>query len=427
MSSSCGIIEGEKDESATSLRDRLLAKKNHLEQQLKEVLEELEALDNDDKMVGESVAEDLSKLSVEDLKSNIIRITRRLDYADPEANKKEKKNSSLLLVDDISLLENAVENLSKYDEIAFDCEGVDLSRNGALTLACFCGCGGVEEEEETVVYMIDVLKIGQAKIFPQTSTGINLKTILESHSHLKIMFDSRSDSDALYHQFGVRLANVLDLQVFDQGCRIARGESPPARSGSWVPYVKGMKAILKNYLSYEIQRELDLGGDAPHSADQNVWGKRPLNEISLKYASDDVLIIKHMLKIMKDRQIPDDLMHAVVFHSNKRVGEFRESPRVIVWDGSKAMKTFILEEHPIVPQTYRVPSRVEPKTSLSQVVKPATLVSDRKTYNDDDYYRDDDDDDDNYDYYTNERTGFREAKDYTACDSECGYCGKCDY
>ena len=29
-------------------------------------------------------------------------------------------------------------------------------------------------------------------------------------------------------------------------------------------------------------------------------------------------------------------------------------------------------------------------------------------------------------YYTN-AWGFREAKDFTACDSECGYCGTCDY
>ena len=29
-------------------------------------------------------------------------------------------------------------------------------------------------------------------------------------------------------------------------------------------------------------------------------------------------------------------------------------------------------------------------------------------------------------YYTN-AWGFREVKDFTACDSECGYCGRCDY
>ena len=40
------------------------------------------------------------------------------------------------------------------------------------------------------------------------------------------------------------------------------------------------------------------------------------------------------------------------------------------------------------------------------------------------YWSYDDDNDNNY--YTN-RYGQREEKDFTACDSECGYCGTCDY
>ena len=40
-------------------------------------------------------------------------------------------------------------------------------------------------------------------------------------------------------------------------------------------------------------------------------------------------------------------------------------------------------------------------------------------------YREYESDNDNG-YYTN-AWGFREVKDFTACDSECGYCGTCDY
>jgi hypothetical protein len=29
----------------------------------------------------------------------------------------------------------------------------------------------------------------------------------------KLMFDPRRDSDALYHQFGIHLQNVMDLQL----------------------------------------------------------------------------------------------------------------------------------------------------------------------------------------------------------------------
>jgi hypothetical protein len=60
---------------------------------------------------------------------------------------------------------------------------------------------------------------------------------------------------------------------------------------------------------------------------------------------------------------------------------------------------------------------------------PSAKDSDEEYLQDDDVYGGDyemyghDNDDD---YYIN-RWGMREPKDYTACDKECGYCGRCEY
>jgi ribonuclease D len=40
-----------------------------------------------------------------------------------------------------------------------------------------------------------------------------LKPVLENPSIVKVFHDARQAADALYHQFGIRLANIFDTQV----------------------------------------------------------------------------------------------------------------------------------------------------------------------------------------------------------------------
>lgn len=111
------------------------------------------------------------------------------------------------VVDEQRSLKDAIYNLKRKLEhnssrfIAVDCEGVSLSRHGALTIIA------VATEEE--VYIFDVYKLGKF-----TFSG-GLSQILEDKSCTKLMFDCREDSDALWHQFNVRLTGILDLQLLE--------------------------------------------------------------------------------------------------------------------------------------------------------------------------------------------------------------------
>ena len=78
---------------------------------------------------------------------------------------------------------------------------MSLSRKGALTI--------ITVATEDKAYVLDVLKLGQA-VF---SSGLG--EILEDKSRKKLMFDCRQDSDALWHQFNVKLTGVLDLQLLE--------------------------------------------------------------------------------------------------------------------------------------------------------------------------------------------------------------------
>lgn len=110
-------------------------------------------------------------------------------------------------------LVEALSALSAYDTIAFDCEGHFLSRKGKLTVACFLGFESGKNMHTAVAYVIDVYAMHGIDVFSISFKSHSLKSMLESTTTLKLMFDVRTDSDALFHQFGVKLSNVMDVQL----------------------------------------------------------------------------------------------------------------------------------------------------------------------------------------------------------------------
>ena len=48
---------------------------------------------------------------------------------------------------------------------------------------------------------------------PDPLPRVSAQAILENQAVQKLLYDVRCDSDALYHQYGVRLGGVMDLQI----------------------------------------------------------------------------------------------------------------------------------------------------------------------------------------------------------------------
>ena len=113
------------------------------------------------------------------------------------------------LVNDETGLKDAISEIKRKiaernTRLAVDCEGDSLSRKGALTILTI-----ITVATEEKVYIFDVLKLGQL-VFTS-----GLGEILEDKSREKLTFDCRQDSDALWHQFQVKLSGVLDLQLLE--------------------------------------------------------------------------------------------------------------------------------------------------------------------------------------------------------------------
>jgi exonuclease 3'-5' domain-containing protein 1 len=108
----------------------------------------------------------------------------------------------VILLDDPEKCADAMRALIAAGEpCAVDFEGIALSRTGALCLAQVAPPNGP-------VYLVDVARMG-ADAFKTGALG----ALLEAKHLLKLVFDCRGDADALFHQFGVRMRGVFDVQV----------------------------------------------------------------------------------------------------------------------------------------------------------------------------------------------------------------------
>ena len=192
------------------------------------------------------------------------------------------------LVDDVTNAKQAMSRLKCHNLLAFDCEGVKLGRGGKMTLV------QIGAKSDTV-YLFDVLVLGK-DLF---SAG--MKDILESPNIYKYMYDCRRDSDSLYHEFNVKLTNVLDMQLFEF---IARPVGKQLRVSTRpehykAPRVRGLGGAIEDYVKPSKIREIGLkdfnqikkAGNDVMNQEPTVWRYRPLSRGMEKYAALDVELI----------------------------------------------------------------------------------------------------------------------------------------
>ena len=204
------------------------------------------------------------------------------------------------LVNDEASLKDAISELKgKTDRntvLAVDCEGVSLSRKGALTIIT------VATEEK--VYIFDVFKLGQA-VF---SSG--LSEILEDKSREKLMFDCREDSDALWHQFNVKLTGVLDLQLLEiiyrrENTASSVSQSPRrykrrSQRTDEVESIYGFRHCLELYVQDKDLIKVKIKGKMLFVNDMEVWKKRPLSDELIQYCIVDTMAMFRLYDKMKN-------------------------------------------------------------------------------------------------------------------------------
>ncbi|OAY54069.1 piRNA biogenesis protein EXD1 [Manihot esculenta] len=170
--------------------------------------------------------------------------------------------------------------------IGFDCEGVDLCRHGTLCI--------MQLAFPDAIFLVDAIQGGEVLMKA-------CKPALESSYITKVIHDCKRDSEALYFQFGIKLHNVFDTQIAYSLIEEQEGRTRlPDDYISFVGLLADPRYYGVSYLEKEEVRVL-------LRQDPNFWTYRPLSEMMIRAASDDVqflLSIYHkMMKKLNQRSL----------------------------------------------------------------------------------------------------------------------------
>lgn len=277
--------------------------------------------------------------------------------------------------------------------------------------------------------------------------GRSLRTILESSEIIKVFFAIRNDSDALYSLYDVRVRGVWDLQLMELASRSFQKKN-----------VNGLAKCIEgdSRIGYEEKakwrRVKEKGRNlfVPfRGGSYAVFDQRPLSSEVEEYCTQDVTLMPHLCEIYRDK-LCDAWWRKIVTETEERIrlsqsptfnGKGRhiaEAPRAWAsWRPSVAergQRTLFA-----IPSRRQIPSRSEdlPKADNVQNSVPQWPADLSKLFEDmklkaPDPSPDHDSEDEiercwvsyGSNHYDSDQD---ETKDLTACDSECGYCGRCLY
>ncbi|CAL4975747.1 unnamed protein product [Urochloa decumbens] len=156
--------------------------------------------------------------------------------------------------------------------IGFDCEGVDLCRNGALCI--------MQLAFPHVAYLVDAIEGGEELIQA-------CKPALESDHITKVIHDCKRDSEALYFQFGIKLHNVMDTQI---AYSLIEEQEGKKKNDDYISFVSLLGDPRYYGIPYPEKEEVRT----LLRQDPNFWKSRPLTDMMVRGAIDDV---RFLLKI----------------------------------------------------------------------------------------------------------------------------------
>ncbi|XVE97634.1 hypothetical protein REPUB_Repub03eG0035700 [Reevesia pubescens] len=161
--------------------------------------------------------------------------------------------------------------------VGFDCEGVDLCRHGTLCI--------MQLAFPDAIYLVDAIEGGEVLIKA-------CKPALESNYVTKVIHDCKRDSEALYFQFGIKLHNVMDTQIAYS--LIEEQEGRTRLPDDYISFVGLLADPRYCGISYQEKEEVRV----LLRQDPKFWTYRPLSELMVRAAADDVrflLYIYHMM------------------------------------------------------------------------------------------------------------------------------------
>ncbi|KAL0917824.1 hypothetical protein M5K25_012919 [Dendrobium thyrsiflorum] len=175
--------------------------------------------------------------------------------------------------------------------VGFDCEGIDLCRAGGLCL--------MQLAFADAIYLVDTIEGGDTLMRA-------CKPALESSYITKVIHDCKRDSEALYFQYDIKLHNVVDTQIAYSLIEEQEGKKrTPDDYISFVSLLADPRYCGVTYIEKEEVRAL-------LRKDPNFWTYRPMSDLMIRTAADDVRFLLHIYHKMMDKLNRKSLWHLAV-------------------------------------------------------------------------------------------------------------------
>ncbi|TPX34359.1 hypothetical protein SmJEL517_g03023 [Synchytrium microbalum] len=190
---------------------------------------------------------------------------------------KVSSSATTFLVDDIASSEKAYLELQQRRRLAVDCEGVNLGKDGRLTVVQVA-------TELSEVYIVDVIGLLGVQNGSEALAKL-MALVFCDKDRVVVMHDCRRDAEALYHQYQIHIQNVMDTQVLYGTLQSIQGALGKTKR-SFDLYRIGLNKLLSiSNLSENSQKERIV---AEMEEDVTFWERRPLTDEMISYAASDV-------------------------------------------------------------------------------------------------------------------------------------------
>ncbi|KAH0687662.1 hypothetical protein KY290_020202 [Solanum tuberosum] len=175
--------------------------------------------------------------------------------------------------------------------VGLDCEGVDLCRYGTLCI--------VQLAFPDAIYLVDAVRGGRKLINA-------CKPALESVYVTKVIHDCKRDSEALYYQFGIKLHNVMDTQIAYYLIEEQLGKK--STQDGHISFVRLLADPRYCGISYVEKKEVR----SLLKEDPQFWTYRPLSELMVRAAADDVRFLPYVFHKMMEKLSEESLWRLAV-------------------------------------------------------------------------------------------------------------------
>ncbi|KAJ5557340.1 hypothetical protein N7494_001255 [Penicillium frequentans] len=217
------------------------------------------------------------------------------------AKSTESTGIEILVIDSVSLLPSVIDTAvigirPGVPSLFIDLEGIQLGRHGSISIM------SLYIPSKKRVCLIDIYRLGKEAFSTINSDGKSLKTLLESPDILKVLFDVRHDSDALFGLYGISVDGIRDVQLMELGTRTGSKE-----------FLAGLKKCVEAD-STITQKEKTAWGRTKDHARQlfdpslggryEIFNERPIRQVIAEYCAGDVTLLPNLFNVYSAKLHP---------------------------------------------------------------------------------------------------------------------------